>query len=58
MMTEVFKEEMTKSLKQIQKNTIKLVKETTKSVQDMKIEIKAVKITKTKVIPEMETSVN
>jgi hypothetical protein len=57
-MTEVFKEEMTKSLKQIQKNTIKLVKETTKSVQDLKIEIKAVKITKTKVIPEMETSVN
>ena len=36
-MTEAFKEEMNKSLKEIQENTIKKVKEINKTVQDLKM---------------------
>ena len=44
-MTEAFKEEMNKSLKEIQENTIKQVKEMNKTVQDLKMEIEAIKKT-------------
>lgn len=53
-MIETFKEEMNKSLKEIQENTIKLVKEMNKTVQDLKREIEAIMKTQTKGILEME----
>jgi len=40
---EVFKEEMSKSLDEIQENTIKQVKKMNKTVQNMKTEIVAIK---------------
>ena len=40
-MIEAFKEEMNKSLKEIQENTIKQVKEMSKAVKDLKVEIEA-----------------
>ena len=53
-MIEAFKEEMNKSLKEIQENTIKQVKEMNKTVQDLKMEIEAIKKTQTEEILEME----
>lgn len=41
-MIEVFKEEMNKSLKELQENTIKQVKKINKTVQDLKVEIYAI----------------
>jgi hypothetical protein len=41
--TEVFKEKTNKSIKDIQENTIKHVKETNKTVQDLKTGRKAIK---------------
>jgi hypothetical protein len=49
-----FKEEMNKSLKEIQENTIKQMKEMNKTVQDLKIEIEAIKKTLTEGILDME----
>lgn len=40
---EVLKEERNKSLKEIQENTIKQVKKINKKVQDLKMEIEAIK---------------
>jgi hypothetical protein len=42
-MREAFKEEMNKSLKEVQENTIKQVKEINKTIQDLKMEIEAIK---------------
>jgi formyltetrahydrofolate synthetase len=56
MMIEAFKEKINKSLKEIQKNTIKQVKEINKSVQDMKMEIETIKKTQTKPTLEIEKS--
>jgi hypothetical protein len=42
---EAFKKEINKSLKEIQKNTIKQVKEMDKIVRDLKMEIEAIKKT-------------
>ena len=44
-MIETFKEEMNKSLKEIQENTIKQVKKINKIAQDLKVEIEAIKKT-------------
>jgi formyltetrahydrofolate synthetase len=55
-MIEAFKEKINKSLKEIQKNTIKQVKEINKSVQDMKMEIETIKKTQTKPTLEIEKS--
>jgi hypothetical protein len=53
-MIEAFKEEINKSLKNIQENTIKHMKEMNKTVQDLKVEIEAIKKTQTEEILEME----
>ena len=53
-MIEAFKEEMNKSLKEIQKNTIKQVKEMSKTVQDLKMETEAIKKTQTEEFLGME----
>jgi hypothetical protein len=45
-MIQAFKDEMNKSLKEIQENTIKQVNEINKIVQDLKVEIKSIKKTK------------
>jgi predicted nucleotide-binding protein (sugar kinase/HSP70/actin superfamily) len=44
-MTEVLKEEMTKSLKEVYENTNKQWKEMNKTVQDLKVEIESIKKT-------------
>jgi hypothetical protein len=44
-MIEAFKEEMNKSLKEIQENTIKQMKERNKTVQELKMEIETKKET-------------
>ena len=44
-MIETFKEKMNKSLKEIQENTIKPVKEMGKTVQNLKIEIETIEKT-------------
>jgi CRISPR/Cas system CSM-associated protein Csm4 (group 5 of RAMP superfamily) len=49
-----FNEEINKSLKGIQKNTIKQVKEVNKTVQDLKREIETIKKIQTERIMEME----
>ena len=54
MMIDTSKEETNKSLKEIQENTIKQVKEMNKTVQDLKMEIEAIKKTQTEGILEME----
>lgn len=41
-MIKAFKEETDKPLKELQANTIKLVKERNKTVQDLNVEIKAI----------------
>ena len=51
----VFKREMNKSFKVIQENTIKLVNEINKIVQDVEIEIEAIKKTQSQRIMEMKT---
>ena len=51
---EAFKKEINKSLKEIQKNTIKQVKEMDKIVRDLKMEIEAIKKTLTEGILEVE----
>jgi hypothetical protein len=53
-MIEVFKEEMNESLKEIQGNKIKQVKERNKIVQELKIEIEAIRKAQTEAILEME----
>lgn len=45
-MTEAFKDETNKSLKEIHENTIETVKETNKTVPKLKMEIKATKLGK------------
>ena len=50
----VFKEETNKSLRDIQENTIKQVKEIDKNVQDLKVEINAIKKTQAEGILKME----
>jgi predicted transcriptional regulator len=42
-MIEVFKEEINESLKEIQENTTKQVKDMHKTIQDLKMEIKVIK---------------
>jgi hypothetical protein len=42
-MPRAFKEEMNKSLEEVQETTNKQVKETNKTLQDLKVEIEAVK---------------
>lgn len=42
-MRKAFKEEMNKSLEEVQETTNKQVKETNKTLQDLKVEIEAVK---------------
>lgn len=54
-MIEAFKEELNKSVKEIQDNTIKQVKEMSKTVQDMKLEIESIKKTQSEATLEMET---
>ena len=49
-MIKVFKEEINKSLKEIQENAIRLVKKMNKSAQDLKMKIKAIKKTQTEAI--------
>jgi len=51
---EAFKKEINKSLKEIQENTIRQVKEISKTVQDLKVEIETIKRTQTEGILEME----
>ena len=46
-MIEAFKEEMNKSLKEIQENTIKQMKGINKTVKDLKLEINTIKKTQT-----------
>ena len=53
-MIEAFKEELNKSVKEIQDNTIKQVKEMSKTVQDIKMEIEAVNETQIEGILEMK----
>lgn len=53
-MIEVFKEEMNKSLKEIQENTNKQFKEMNKTVQDLKMEMEAIKKIETEGILEMK----
>jgi hypothetical protein len=52
-----FKEEINKYLKEIQENTIKHVKEMSKTVNDLKIEIEEIKKTQTEGILEIENLV-
>ena len=56
-MTEAFKEEINKSLKEIQNTTIKQVQEMNKTVQDIKMEIESTKKTQTEAILEIESLV-
>jgi hypothetical protein len=51
---EVFKKETNKSLKGIPENTIRQVKKISKTMQDLKVEIEAIKKTQTEEILEME----
>ena len=51
---EAFKEEKNKTLKEIQEILTKQVKEMNKTVQDLKMEIEAIKKTQTEEILEME----
>ena len=53
-MAEALREEMNKSLKEIQGSTIKQMNEVNKTVQDLKIEIETIKETQTVGILEME----
>ena len=53
-MIESFREQMSTSLKEIQENIIKHVKKMNKTVQDLKMEIEAIKKTQTEVILEMK----
>ena len=53
-MIEAFKEEMNKSLKEIQENTFKQVKDMNKTVQDLKIQIDAINKIQTEGILKME----
>ena len=53
-MLEAFKEEMNKSLKEIQENTIKQVKDMSKTVQDLKKEIETIKKAQTGTILKMK----
>ena len=53
-MAEALREEMNKSLKEIQGSTIKQMNEVNKTVQDLKIEIETIKETQTEGILEME----
>jgi hypothetical protein len=56
-MTEAFKEEINKSLKETQNTTIKQVQEMNKTVQDIKMEIESTKKTQTEAILEIESLV-
>lgn len=51
---EAIKEEINKSLKEIQGNTNKQVKEMDKTVQDLKVEIETTKKTQSEEIMEMK----
>ena len=51
---EIFKEDTNKFLKDIQQNTIKQVKEMNETVQDLKVEIEAIKKTQTVGILEIK----
>ena len=51
---EALKGETDKSLKGIQRNTIKLVKELNKAVQDLKVEVKTIKKTQMEAIVERD----
>jgi hypothetical protein len=53
-MAEALREEMNKSLKEIQGSTIKQMNEVNKTVQDLKIEIETIRETQTVGILEME----
>ena len=53
-MIETFKEEINKSPKEIQENTIKQVKKINKTVQYLKIEIEVIKKKQTEEILEIE----
>jgi hypothetical protein len=53
-MMESLKEKMNNSLKEIQENIIKHVKKMNKTVQDLKMEIEAIKKIQTEVILEMK----
>ena len=53
-MMESLKEKMNNSLKEIQENIIKQVKKMNKTVQDLKMEIEAIKKIQTEGILEME----
>ena len=53
-MLEAFKEDINNSLKEIQENTIKQVKEMNKMAQDLKMEIEAIKKTQMETILEFE----
>ena len=51
---EALKEETHKSLKEIQENTIKQVKELNKTIQDLKVEIETLKKTQNETTLEIE----
>lgn len=51
---EDFKEKMNKSLREIQENMIKQVKEMNKTIQDLELEIELIKKTRTEGMLEME----
>jgi hypothetical protein len=53
-MIKAFKEDINNSLKEIQENTIKQVKEMNKMAQDLKMEIEAIKKTQMETILEFE----
>jgi chromosome segregation ATPase len=51
---EAFEEEAQKSLNELQENTTKQVKELNKFIQDLKMEVKAIKKSPRKTTPELE----
>lgn len=53
---ESFKEDINSSLKEIQENTGKLVKELNKAIQDLKVEVETIKKTQMEANLEMENS--
>jgi uncharacterized protein YlxW (UPF0749 family) len=55
---EALKEETQKSLKELQENTTKQVKELNKTIQDLKVEVKAIKKSQRETTVEMESLEN